>query len=178
MISHWCSNSEVNTDCENMAVYIGNWWPRPTTPIHWSIAPCGCLPTLNCHRGSSVNRWLMGDRWVTAAGHWSATGQQCFDGNYPIKPPQAWPVCQLLTNSWPMVDQPAKDSHGGWWTESQFHRSVCQPSTDGVRGKIELSTASGCSWTAINFTICPWPVSSSVETERNICSLSKLATCI
>ena len=52
-----------------------------------------------------------------------------------------------------MDDQPANDAHRCWWAKLRVQQLVCSLSTDSVQGKIDLSTAGECSWTAIKFSI-------------------------
>ena len=77
---------------QNMAVYIMNWWPQPTIPLHWWIPTCGCSLTLNFHCESSVNYWPMGNRW------WPT----------PLKPAGMAGLSTInkwLTNGWPTDQQ-------------------------------------------------------------------------
>ncbi len=113
--------------------------PDLQTPPDWYWPMDARRPLIATTAGlSTVDQWVI-DRWLPLDTD-QLPVNHANGGNYPINPLRARTVCQLLTDGWPMVDQPANDTHGCWRTKSWFHQSVCQLSRDDVREEIGLST--------------------------------------
>ena len=133
-------------------------WPWASLSVLWTAftdwffpVDAGRLEWASVNHLSTVNSWLLDPHYHHIIDH------GCKGQKLPINPTRAWSVWQPCVNHQQMVD--GWLSYWSWMlidTCGQHHkirRLVCQPSTDGHVIAKCFSTANGCSWIAINFTI-------------------------